>query len=61
MEKVNSRNIFVVHGRKLKIRDSMFEFLRELKLFPLEWSKAVTFTGKRTLYKNQQTLLSIEG
>ncbi len=42
------RNVFVVHGRNIKIRDAMFEFLRSLDLFPLDWSELVSRTGKGT-------------
>jgi hypothetical protein len=32
------RIVFVVHGRNLDLRDSMFAFLRAIGLKPLEWS-----------------------
>ncbi|MFG3490593.1 CATRA conflict system CASPASE/TPR repeat-associated protein [Streptomyces sp. NPDC047972] len=35
------RNVFVVHGRELTIRDGMFAFLRALGLRPLEWEALV--------------------
>jgi len=37
--------VFVVHGRNLKIRSSVYEFLRSLGLNPLEWSDLVERTG----------------
>ncbi len=42
----DSRRVFVVHGRNLKARDAMFSFLRALDLSPIEWTEAVSFTGK---------------
>jgi predicted nucleotide-binding protein len=42
----DARNIFVVHGRNKSGRDSLFEFLRALKLNPIEWDEAVKMTGK---------------
>jgi predicted nucleotide-binding protein len=44
------RNIFVVHGRDRLARSAMFEFLRALKLNPLEWSEIVCATGKASPY-----------
>lgn len=44
------RNIFVVHGRDPLARIAMFEFLRTLKLNPLEWSEIVRATGKASPY-----------
>lgn len=38
--------VFVVHGRNQKIRDGMFNFLRSLKLSPIEWTQAIQMTGK---------------
>jgi len=42
----DARNVFVVHGRNKSARDSLFEFLRALKLNPIEWDEAVIMTGK---------------
>lgn len=39
-------NVFVVHGRNLDARNSLFRFLRSIGLRPLEWSQAVRETGK---------------
>jgi predicted nucleotide-binding protein len=39
------RNVFVVHGRNLEARGSMFRFLRSLGLRPIEWSQATMETG----------------
>lgn len=41
-----SKNVMVVYGRNQPLRDSMFGFLRALKLNPIEWSEAVRATGK---------------
>src|SRR5262245_36790070 len=39
------RSIFVVHGRDLALRDSMFQFLRSINLRPLEWGELTAATG----------------
>ena len=46
----DSRNVFVVHGRNLAIRDQLFTFLRALDLHPLEWSEAVRMTERPSPY-----------
>jgi len=38
--------VFVIHGRNQIARDALFAFLRSLQLRPLEWSQAITLTGK---------------
>ena len=43
-------NVMVVHGRNRRLRDSMFDFLRALKLNPIEWSEATKATGKGSPY-----------
>jgi predicted nucleotide-binding protein len=42
----NPRTVFVVHGRNLLLRDSMFSFLRAIGLHPLEWNEVILSTGK---------------
>lgn len=44
--KVNSRNVFVVHGRNHKVRNAMFDFLRSIDLRPIEWDEAIRETGE---------------
>lgn len=44
------RVVFVVHGRNLKLRDSLFSFLRSIGLHPLEWSEAIMETKKASPY-----------
>lgn len=46
----NAREIFVVHGRNIAMRDELFEFLRSIDLHPLEWSEAVQATGHPSPY-----------
>ncbi len=46
----DTRTVFVVHGRNLVARDALFEFLRSIDLHPLEWSEAVSSTGKASPY-----------
>jgi predicted nucleotide-binding protein len=45
-----SQEVFVVHGRNTRLRDSMFEFLRAVGLHPIEWIEAVNATGKTSPY-----------
>ena len=47
---VNSRDVLVVHGRNNAARDALFELLRAFDLHPLEWSEAVSATGKASPY-----------
>lgn len=44
------RKVFVIHGRDLKARNDMFNFLRAIDLHPIEWSEAVKATGKGSPY-----------
>lgn len=46
----NKRAVFVIHGRDLAVRDSMFDFLRALDLHPLEWSELIKSTGSSAPY-----------
>lgn len=47
------KKVFVVHGRNLALRTSMFRFLRALGLEPIEWSHAVKFTKTGSPYIGQ--------
>jgi predicted nucleotide-binding protein len=42
--------VFVVHGRNTIARDGMFDFLRAIRLHPIDWSEAVRLTGKGSPY-----------
>ena len=42
------RTVFVVYGRNIKIKNSVFQFLRALNIKPLEWETAARLTGKGT-------------
>lgn len=44
------RVVFVVHGRNIELRNSMFSLLRAIGLEPLEWNEAVQATGKPSPY-----------
>lgn len=45
-----TKKVMVVYGRNQALRDSIFGFLRALKLDPIEWSEAVRATGKASPY-----------
>jgi predicted nucleotide-binding protein len=47
---LDSKKVFVVHGRDESARKAMFIFLRSIGLEPLEWSQAVKATGKPSPY-----------
>lgn len=38
--------VFVVHGRNMAIKRSMFSFLRCIGIEPMEWQKAIRLSGK---------------
>lgn len=46
----DNREVFVIHGRNLQIRDSFFEYLRHLDLKPISFEKAKQLTGKGSPY-----------
>jgi predicted nucleotide-binding protein len=46
----NRKKVFVVHGRDEARRKSMFRLLRAMKLEPIQWSEAVSATGKAAPY-----------
>lgn len=50
MAPIDPAKVFVVHGRNLAVRDSMFAFLRSIGLKPLEWTQAVALTQKGSPY-----------
>lgn len=47
---VDSRAVFIVHGRNNAARVALFMFLRAVGLHPLEWSEIVKATGKASPY-----------
>jgi predicted nucleotide-binding protein len=48
--KKDPRKVFVVHGRNVKARDALLEFLESLGLEPIRWKDAKAATGKPTPY-----------
>jgi predicted nucleotide-binding protein len=44
------RKVFVIHGRNDAARRALFEFLRALGLYPIEWSQASRMTGQGSPY-----------
>jgi len=47
------RKVFVVHGRSLRARDAMFEFLGALGSHPIGWAEAVRGTRKTTVHTSE--------
>ena len=47
---IDSRKVFVVHGRDKANRDALFSFLRAIDLDPIEWSEARRATGRPMPY-----------
>jgi predicted nucleotide-binding protein len=44
------RNVFVVYGRDGQAERAIFDFLRAIDLYPLEWERVVKETGKMAPY-----------
>lgn len=40
------KKVFVVHGRNEPARRALFDFLRAIKLDPIEWTQLIRLTGK---------------
>lgn len=57
MKKDISKNVFIVHGRNLKLKQELFTFLRSIGLNPLEWEEIVSLTNETTpsIYKIIET------
>jgi predicted nucleotide-binding protein len=47
---MDRRKVFVVHGRNEAANDALFQFLRAIGLNPIEWSQAISLTGKPAPY-----------
>ncbi|MDE9363986.1 nucleotide-binding protein [Luteipulveratus sp. YIM 133132] len=47
---VDSRKVFVIHGRNEAARKGLFAFLRSIGLEPIEWAQAIAMTGKGSPY-----------
>jgi len=47
------KRVAVVYGRDSRLRDAMFNFLRALRLSPIEWTQAIAATGKATPYNKE--------
>lgn len=52
-EKTNPKKVYVVHGRNVKARDAMFDFLRSIDLEPLEWEEALRLTNETAPFPQQ--------
>lgn len=50
---IDTRTVFVVHGRNDAARNALFAFLRALDLKPLEWGAIVSMTGEGSPYIGQ--------
>lgn len=44
------RDVFVVHGRNMKARDALFDFLQAINLRPIEFTEALAATGEPNPY-----------
>ena len=49
----DSREVFVIHGRNMAVREALFQFLRSIDLHPLEWTEAIKATGKPAPYTGE--------
>lgn len=47
---IDTRTVFVIHGRNEAARKALFDFLRSIGLNPLEWSQAIAMTGQGSPY-----------
>jgi len=47
---MDAKRVFVVHGRNIKLKNAMVEFLRSIGLDPIEWDEAKFMTGKPMPY-----------
>jgi predicted nucleotide-binding protein len=47
------KSVWIVHGRDEQLRRAMFDFIRSLRLEPLEWSSAVKATRKGSPYPGE--------
>lgn len=47
---MDKKKVFVVHGRNEAANDALFQFLRAIGLNPIEWSQAISLTGKPAPY-----------
>jgi predicted nucleotide-binding protein len=47
-ENIDHKKVFVVHGRNIQLRNSLFDFLRAIGLSPIEWNQAIAITNKGT-------------
>jgi predicted nucleotide-binding protein len=45
---VNTKKVFVIHGRNDALLKSMYGFLDAIGLEPIEWNRAISMTGKST-------------
>lgn len=43
-------SVFVVHGRDIELKNSVFSFLRSIGLKPLEWNQAIMLARKASPY-----------
>jgi predicted nucleotide-binding protein len=54
------RQVFVVHGRNIAIKEAMFDFLRSVGLNPREWEELVAETGSASPYIGQVLKVAFE-
>jgi len=56
----DSRKVAVMHGRDLRARQWMYDWLRRIGLVPLEWGQLVELTGKATPYSGEAVEAAFE-
>src|SRR6266487_4492922 len=42
----DAKRVFVIHGRNVRARNAVFQFLRTVGLYPLTWEEAVRLTDR---------------
>ncbi len=50
---INTKKVFVVHGRNWRLRDHIIAFLRAIGLSPISWGEAIKLTGIGAPYIGQ--------
>lgn len=57
---VDSRAVFIVHGRDLEAKTALSSFLRDLDLRPIEWEELVAATGSAAPYTGDAVRIAFD-